>query len=345
MEQILLNTSPSYAVSVGEGFIVTAGELLKKLTDAEKVMIVSDENVFDLYGKKLLSSLREEGFRYCAFIMKPGEGSKSPSNLFALWNALAENGFTREDTVLSLGGGVVSDLGGFAAATFMRGIRHVIFSTTLLSMADASVGGKTAVDLKAGKNMAGAFYEPAAVFCDTSALSTLPKRLYADGMAEIIKCGMIRSEELLFSLYGDPSSEEMIAKAIRIKKEFVEADEKDLGARHLLNFGHTLAHAAEKLSGGKLSHGRAVAAGMYLTTRASAANGLCTPVTLDFLGKLLDKYELPKSFPFTVRELCAAAMNDKKREGDFITLVVPEGLGKAALRKLPADRLYDFYSE
>lgn len=344
MEKIRINTSPTYTVHIGAGLIENAGAAVKELLSSEKVMIVSDENVFGLYGKKLLASLRGEGLRPCAFIVKPGEAAKSPSDLLALWNTLAENGFTRNDTLLSLGGGVVSDLGGFAAATYMRGMPHVIFSTTLLSMADASVGGKTAIDLKAGKNMAGAFYEPRAVFCDTDALATLPKHVYADGMAEIIKCGMIRSEALLFSLYGSPSVEEMIASAIRIKKEFVEADEKDEGARHLLNFGHTLAHAAETLSSGRLSHGRAVAAGMYLTTQASIRGGICTPVTLDFLEKILNKYELPRSFPFTLRELCAAALNDKKREGGDITLVLPEGIGKASLKKMPADRMYDFFA-
>ncbi len=342
MEQITVNTAAPYTVYVGAGLSDHAGEEVEKLVRSEKIMVVSDENVFGLYGKKMLASLRERGFKCCAFIVSPGERSKDPSKLLALWDALAENGFSRSDTLLSFGGGVVSDLGGLAAATYMRGMKHVIFSTTLLSMADASVGGKNAVDLKYGKNMVGTFYSPAAVFCDTDLLDTLPENVYREGIAEIIKCGMICSEELLFSLHGEPSSESLIAKAVRVKKEYVEKDENDNLERHMLNFGHTLAHAAETLSDGRLSHGKAVAAGMYRMTSAAVKNGFCTPVTLDILNKILDKYKLPKSFPFSDSELCAAALNDKKRAGKTITLILPTGIGKARLYDLPADRLYDF---
>lgn len=345
MEKIKINTVPSYTVELGHGLTEKAGELIKSYTSSDRIMIVSDENVFGLHGKKLLAALRAAGYKCGSFVIKPGETSKTSSTLFALWEALASNGFTRNDTVLSFGGGVVSDLGGFAAATYMRGIKHIIFSTSLLSMADASVGGKTAIDLKAGKNLAGTFYAPQAVFCDISLLSTLPPTVYGDGMAEIIKCGMIRSESLLFTVFGNPSAEKIIAEAIKIKKEYVELDEKDTGERHMLNFGHTLAHAAETLSSGRLSHGRAVAAGMYTMTEAAIKNGLCTPVTLDILGNILDKYKLPRTFPFTLRELCAAALNDKKRIGDRVNVILPTGIGKAIIKELPSEALYDFLSK
>ncbi len=344
METITVNTVPSYNVCIKSGLTDRAGEEVRKLVDSEKIMVVTDENVFALYEKKLLASLRAQGFTCCAYIIAPGERSKTPSKLLGIWNALAENGFTRSDTLLSYGGGVVSDLGGFAAATYMRGMKHIIFPTTLLAMSDASVGGKNAVDLTYGKNMAGTFYAPKAVFCDTAVLDTLPENVYCEGMAEIIKCGMICSEELLFAAHGAPSNEKLIAQAVKVKKTYVEQDEKDVGARHMLNFGHTLAHAAETLSEGRMPHGKAVAAGMYVMTEAAVKNGLCTPVTLDVLNKILDIYKLPKSFPFSVRELCAAALNDKKRAGNTITLVIPTGLGRAELFDIAADKLFAFLS-
>lgn len=344
MKQITVNTAPPYGIYAERGLISKAGELIKPLTEAGKLMIVSDETVFDLYGGVFLDSLRDSGYKCGTFIIEPGERSKNGGNLLSLWETLAENGFSRSDAVVSLGGGVVSDLGGFAAASYMRGIAHVIFPTTLLSMADASVGGKTAIDLNAGKNLAGAFYTPLAVFCDTAALDTLPGDVYADGMAEIIKCGMISSPELLRFITENRSPEELIYTAVTIKKDLAEADERDVGARRLLNFGHTLAHAAETLSGGALTHGRAVAAGMYLITSAAVKRGFCVPEAADILGGLLDLYKLPKSFPFSLREVCQTAFSDKKRSGNTLTLVLPARVGKAVLHEIPADGLYDFLS-
>ena len=344
MEKIAINTLPGYTVTIGGGLAQNAGTLLSGIASPEKLMVISDENVFPLYGKKILSSLTSSGFQCFSRVFTPGEKTKSPENLFLLWNLLAQNGFSRSDAVLSLGGGVISDLGGFAAATYMRGIKHFIFPTTLLSMADASVGGKTAIDLPNGKNLAGAFYAPSAVFCDPTVLDTLPAENRAEGMAEIIKCGMIGSAALFSSLSATPSAEEMIRAAVQIKKRFTESDEKDNGERKKLNFGHTLAHAAETLSEGNMSHGKAVAAGMYAVTKASVKNGICPSDVLTALEKLLDRYALPKVFPFSLQELCMAARNDKKRSGGTVTLVLPKKIGEAILQRVPIDRLYDFFT-
>ena len=298
MNEIKIRTSPAYSVFTGSGFIDQAGTLIKKYVSVCKALIISDETVFSLYGERLVNSLLSDGFNCEKYIIAPGEQSKSAENLFSLWNTLQNKNFTRSDLIISLGGGVVSDLGGFAAATYMRGIKHIIFSTTLLSMADAGVGGKTAINLNGRKNTVGTFYEPAAVFCDTDTLKTLPENIYADGMAEIIKCGFICSPELLTDIENNASVEKLLSQAVEIKKYFVELDEKDTGIRHKLNFGHTLAHSAEMLSNGTISHGSAVAMGMAEITAAAVRHGLCEKNVENTLLTLLKKYNLPSKLPF-----------------------------------------------
>ena len=237
---------------------------------------------------------------------------------------------------------MVGDLAGFAAATFLRGIPFLQLPTTLLAAVDSSVGGKTAIDLRGGKNLAGAFYQPSAVLCDLDTLDTLPQETFADGCAEVIKYGMLGDPGLLDRLEGAdfrPDPEEVVARCVARKRDLVEQDEFDTGARQLLNLGHTVGHGIEACSGYAVSHGKAVAMGMVLVTRAAVSFGLCPPAVLPRLEALLRQHHLPTETPYPARALYEKTLSDKKRAGDTITLVVPTAWGKSQLRQLPVGEL------
>ena len=246
--------------------------------------------------------------------------------------------------LVALGGGVVGDLGGFAAAVYQRGIPFVQMPTTLLAMVDASVGGKTAIDLEAGKNLAGAFHQPSLVICDVECLNTLPPEIFADGMAEVIKYAFIRDRALFDKLQGDAAADmaETIRLCVEDKRVLVEEDETDKGARQLLNLGHTVGHAIEACSSFTISHGSAVAMGMVIITRAAENMGICQAGTLAALTALLETYHLPTECPFTTEQLYAIALSDKKRAGGSITLVVPYGVADSRLVTVPVDALESY---
>ncbi|MBE6630775.1 MAG: 3-dehydroquinate synthase [Ruminococcaceae bacterium] len=348
MKKIVIKASRTYEVQVEKNLLASAGASLAALLPPPRtVMVVSDDTVFALWGEKLTASLRAAGYTVKEFVIPHGEKSKTPETLFALWNALAAEGLTRSDLLAALGGGVVGDIVGFAAATYLRGIPFVQFPTTLLAMVDSSVGGKTAVDLPAGKNLVGAFNQPIGVFCDTDTLSTLPPEIYADGCAEVIKYGYINDPALLEMLEkdfsGDP--EEVIARCVCDKRDVVEADERDTGVRQLLNLGHTAGHAVEHCSNFTLSHGSSVAIGMVVMTRAAIAAGLCDPAVLPHMLQMLERYHLPVTCPFTASELAAVAMGDKKRNGKKITLVLPRTKGESILYPIDAKDLEAFFAK
>lgn len=343
MKTVTVKASKQYDVLIAKGLLQQAGERIAAVHKCCSCMLVSDETVWALYGARVMQSLENSGFTVHTFIIKPGEASKSTNNLILLWETLAEKQITRSDLLVALGGGVVGDLTGFAAATFLRGIDYVQIPTTLLAMVDSSVGGKTAVDLAHGKNLAGAFYQPHLVLCDTDTLQTLPDSIFADGMAEVIKYGFINRPALLQMLKNtDTPIEDIIALCVEDKKEIVEADERDNGCRQLLNLGHTLAHGIELNSDYTVSHGSAVAIGMVLITKSAVKAGLCRRDTLDILLALLKKYNLPTDTEFTCEQLCEAALEDKKRKGGFITLVIPVETGKSELQKRRIDELPNF---
>lgn len=342
MKTITVNASKKYEVRIEDGLLQKAGQHIAEIHKPCPCMLVSDETVFALYGQTVVNSLQNAGFAVQTFLIKPGESSKSTENLVKLWEYLAECKITRSDLLVALGGGVVGDLTGFAAATFLRGIRFVQLPTTLLAMVDSSVGGKTAVDLQHGKNLAGAFYQPSLVLCDPTALNTLSSGIFADGMAEVIKYGFINRPDLLKILQNDYDIADIIALCVEDKRDIVETDERDNGCRQLLNLGHTLAHGIELHSDYTVSHGSAVATGMVLITKAAIANGLCGTDTLDILLQLLNKFALPTETIYTCEQLCEAALEDKKRKGGFITLVVPTQTGKSELKKMSVDALPGF---
>ena len=331
-----------YSVVVGSG--LDYGKLALNAKKPCKVIIVSDDNVFPLYGDAAVGSFRESGYQTGSYVLKNGEASKTLATVTDLLGFLANEKLTRGDMLVALGGGVVGDITGFVSAIYLRGIDYVQIPTTILAAVDSSVGGKTGVDLSAGKNLVGAFHQPVVVLCDTNVFATLPKTVYADGMAEVIKHGMIADKEMLVSL-NDLSINEICRRNIEIKARLVEQDEFDTGVRRLLNFGHTVGHALEAVSNYRISHGSAVAVGMTVITRAGVRSALTDSACMGDLVKALGCYGLPARCDFAGKELADAALHDKKRSGGTITLVIPKKTGQAGLCDIPVEQLEDFITK
>lgn len=334
----------TYRIIAERGSLSALGSLAAETLRPCRALIVSDDRVFPLYGKAAADSLAAAGFVTAApFVFPHGEQSKTFAVLEALLAHLAEEEMTRSDVLFALGGGVTGDLTGFAAAVWLRGVRFVQIPTSLLAMVDSSVGGKTAVDLPAGKNLAGAFHEPSLVVCDPDLLATLPEECFADGMAEIVKMGMLGDAELLPLLKAGAKSRltEVIVRAVSDKRDVVSRDLYDRGERQKLNFGHTFGHAIELLSDYGVSHGQAVASGMALITNFAVKSGFCPPETNEMLLDLLRQYALPAELwrEYSPDVLCRAALHDKKRRGGGITLVLPRSAGSCELREFPVDGL------
>ena len=357
MKVISVKTSTEYNVYIGSGLAGRVGEMLAETTSPCTAFVISDENVFRLYGERVLASLANAGFRTGTFVFEPGEQSKNIETYGKIVEKMAREKLTRSDVVIALGGGVTGDISGFAAATFLRGIKYVQVPTTLLAAVDSSVGGKTAIDLNAGKNLLGAFWQPAAVFCDTDTFSTLPEAEYLNGCAEIIKYGMLGSEELFESVAALPVSlhyDAVVAKCVDMKREIVENDEFDRGGRMVLNLGHTVGHAIENKSGYRVHHGMAVAAGMCVITRAAENLAFAEKGTAERLLRVIRDYGLPDGtsapagFPeeelagFSAESLFEAAMNDKKASGSKLTLAVPKRVGECALLTIEKSEFIDW---
>ena len=282
--------------------------------------------------------MQKAGFDVTSFTFPHGEQSKNLSVYADILNALAARHLSRKGLVVALGGGVVGDMAGFAAATYLRGVRFVQIPTTLLSQVDSSVGGKTAVDLPAGKNLVGAFCQPSLVLCDPHALSTLPDPVFYDGCAEVIKAAMLKSHAFFEDLQKTPPREQlehMLEFCISMKRDVVEEDEFDTGARQYLNLGHTFGHAVEAASAFSISHGCAVAIGMVMMTRAAVKKGYCKEDTLEQLIALLKQYHLPTEVPYPALSLLGIVRSDKKTMGGTVTLVVPEKIGRCMLVPVP----------
>ena len=307
-----------------------------------RAAVISDDAVFALYGAAAEKALTDAGFQVDHFLFPHGEQQKNLSTYGQVLNFLCDRRFTRSDFLVALGGGVVGDLAGFAAATYQRGIPYIQVPTTLLSMVDSSVGGKTAVDLEHGKNQAGCFYQPSLVLCDPSLLNTLPEREYRAGCAEIIKYAMLYSEDFLRELEKTPVREQferVISVCVGMKRDVVRGDEFDRGQRALLNLGHTVGHAVEACSGFTLLHGEGVAIGMAIITRAAVEKGLCTPETLPRLLAVLERYGLPTETDYSLTDILAAAAADKKRTDDVTKFIVPERVGHCRVEPVPADEV------
>lgn len=335
----------SYDVLIGEGLLKKTGEILKEYMSPCSAVLVTDSNVDSLYAGGVEQSLKKAGFNTFKFVFPHGEGSKNLGVLAELLEFMAANGITRSDLTVALGGGVTGDLAGFASAVYMRGIRFVQIPTTFLAAIDSSVGGKTGVNLKAGKNLAGAFWQPELVICDTESFNTLSREVMADGIAEAIKYGVIKDKNLFDTFCeGDwrDLTQKIVARCVEIKGEVVNKDELDKGERQLLNFGHTLGHAIEKLSGYTVAHGHGVAVGMVLITRAAERRGIAEKGSLNSLIVALKKQGLPVSCDYYAAQLTEAALSDKKRTGEKINLIVPRRIGEAEIMPLPVEELAAF---
>ncbi len=342
MNTVTVTASKNYSVKIGPGLLSTLGPEAAALNKAEKVLILSDSNVFLHHGATAVKSLENVGFSVFTHIIPPGEESKNGTQYLSLLNTLAENRLSRSDLIVALGGGVVGDLAGFAAATYLRGIRFIQVPTTLLAAVDSSVGGKTAIDLPAGKNLCGAFWQPSLVLCDTDTLSTLPPEIFRDGCAEVIKYGILYDPDLFAHLEEmglNFDREAVITQCVALKRDVVALDEFDTGARMKLNLGHTFGHAIEANSDFTVSHGQAVAIGMAMAARA----GRC-PDT-DRILACLEKFGLPTTTDYSAQMLLETALSDKKRTGGTIHLILPRSIGHCDIVPTPVEQLKSIFEE
>ncbi len=345
MTTVHITASLEYDVLIERGILDRAGELVKPVLKGKTICIVSDDNVFPIYGERVMKSFENAGFRAVSFVFPHGEKSKSISVYTELLEFLLENRFTRSDSLVALGGGVVGDLTGFAAATYQRGIRFIQIPTTLLAMVDSSVGGKTAVNLEHGKNQVGAFYQPSMVICDPETLKTLPQEQFLCGCGEIIKYAVFGSREFFNQLKShdvEAQLEYVITKSVEMKRDVVAQDERDTGARMILNLGHTIGHAIEACSNFEVLHGQGVAIGMAVISRAANKMGYLSDEDLGEIISLIKQYGLPTETDFSAEQLYGAALADKKADDDSITIVVPTAIGHAELKKIPKAELYDW---
>ena len=342
MTVIHVSAGKGYDVCVAPGLLHQTGALTAQVSKAKTVAIISDDKVFPLYGKTVAESLEGAGFRVVSFVFPNGEQSKTLQTYGEILNFLAQNRLSRTDLIAALGGGVVGDMAGFAAATYLRGIDFIQIPTTLLAAVDSSVGGKTAVDLPAGKNLVGAFAQPRLVLCDPDTFQTLDPAVFRDGCAEVIKYGLMTDAAFFYSLaetHVKDQIEPVIAACVRMKRDLVEQDEFDTGARRLLNLGHSIGHAVEASSDFAITHGSAVAIGMAAITRAAVKRNICTPDVLTSVLAILEQYKLPTELPYSAQTLLQAAAADKKIAGGRIHLILPEAVGRCRVEPVPVEQL------
>lgn len=344
MKVINVNASKNYDVIIGKGLLGSLGERCVSLLGKSRAVIVTDTNVKPYWLDAAKKSLQLAGIETSVFVFPAGEESKSKETLFELLEFMAESKITRSDFIVALGGGVTGDMTGLAASLYLRGIPFVQVPTSLLAAVDSSVGGKTAVNLKAGKNLMGAFYQPSLVLCDTNTFSTLPDEEFANGMAEVIKYGVIFDKELFDKVCGGDVKSDMeniIARCVELKRDVVAKDEFDKGDRQLLNFGHTMAHSIEKCSNFEIPHGSAVAIGMVIAAKASYALGWSEEDCTAAIIEANQNNKLPCECTYEPKDLADVALSDKKRTGGTINFVVPKAMGECVLKKIPVETLYE----
>ena len=338
MNKFTVSTKRPYDILIGQDILKDAGKYIRERIDPCKICLVTDSKVNGLYSQVLTTSLIEHGFQTCKVVFPEGEHSKTMNTYSNILEALADEGMSRSDLIVALGGGVVGDLSGFAASSYMRGIRYIQIPTTYLATVDSSVGGKTGINLLNGKNLAGAFWQPSLVISDYKTFDTLNDDELLNGVAEAVKSGMVAENTLIDKvLHRDYAY--VIERCVSIKKSIVEADERDTGMRQLLNFGHTIGHCIEKISSFSVSHGHAVAKGMVAESKAAFKMRLTENDVSVYLADILGSCGFDLSIPYDPDEMYYYAHNDKKIDGDSITIVVPEIIGKCRLHKLPLSEL------
>ncbi|GGC81143.1 3-dehydroquinate synthase [Enterococcus wangshanyuanii] len=341
----------SYDLTIEKGLLTEIGPWAATIWSPQKVVIITDTNVQPLYGAQVETSLKNAGFETATFVIEAGEQSKSLKVAADLYDFLAEEGLTRSDGIIALGGGVVGDLAGFVASTYMRGLHFLQVPTTLLAQVDSSIGGKTAVNTSKAKNLVGTFAQPDGVLIDPNTLNTLELRRVQEGISEIIKSAAIADKQLwqqLAALKDEHDllvhATEIIAACCKIKRKVVEEDELDHGVRLLLNFGHTIGHALENTAGyGNLTHGEGVAIGMLQITRIAEEKGLTPVGTTEQLSQMIQKFHLPiSSENWDKQALYNALTHDKKTRGGKINIILLEAIGEAKIVRIPIEEMKSY---
>lgn len=372
MEKVKVTTrEKAYEIHIESGLLSKLPEVFKEKYSGKKIALVSDNNVYKIYGESFKAGLVKAGFEVTEIFFNAGEENKNISTLSQIYSVLAENFFTRSDIVVALGGGVTGDMAGLAAATFLRGMGFIQIPTTLLAMVDSSIGGKVAVDLPQGKNLVGAFYQPDAVYTDPQLLKTLPDLQFSDGMAELLKHGFIRDRNLfntlilkdVINLEHEPESiaglrsllsdkmDYIIKESCIIKRDIVEQDVNDNGIRQLLNFGHTIGHAIERVQNySGYTHGQAISIGMVIMTRLTEKMGLTKAGKSRIIENALKMHNLPVFDPaLDIKSVTEAIKIDKKARSGSITIAYIEEIGQGKLLKLDIkdleDKINDVYND
>lgn len=335
----------SYPIIIEKGLINRVSEEIRKVYKGKKIFIITDDNVNKYYGGKISGELKKNDFEVKLLALKPGEETKNFNTLPIVYNELLDFNLTRSDLIIALGGGVIGDLAGFVASTYLRGVDFVQIPTSLLAQVDSSVGGKVAVDLDRGKNLVGSFYHPKCVLIDPEVLNTLDNRFFIDGMAEVIKYGCIKDKQFFDYLEKMENNQQLINnmevvihKCCDIKRKVVENDEKDKGERMLLNFGHTLGHAIEQYYNyTKYSHGEGVAIGMYVISKISEEKGLTKKGTSQRIKDILVKYNLPYELDVNIEETLEAINLDKKKLGNDLNVIILKEIGNSEIYKTTAE--------
>ncbi|MGF7059119.1 3-dehydroquinate synthase [Brassicibacter mesophilus] len=340
-----------YDIVIQKGLFKNIGKNIKKIYNNKKIVVMTDHNVEDIYGDALRDSLEAEGFKVETIVVAAGESSKSLEVLQQVYTRLIDANVTRGDMIIAFGGGVIGDLCGFAAATYLRGVKFIQIPTTLLAQIDSSIGGKVAVNHSKGKNLIGSFYHPEIVLIDPELLKTLDDKFLYDGMAEVIKYGCIKDKNLFNNLLEYNSADELfrdIEKIIftccSIKKYVVESDERDIGMRMLLNFGHTLGHGIEKYYNyEKFTHGEAIAIGMYNITKRSEELGITSKGITDSIEKLLKNWRLPYKLPdVDKQQILNTIFLDKKSDADYINLILLKNIGDSIIKRVHKEEMIKY---
>lgn len=329
----------SYDIIIQKGLLNNLSKEIKEVFKGRKIFILTDKNVDKFYGDRVINNLSNAGYNTKKLVLEPGEETKAFFTLPKIYDELLNFKFTRSDLILTLGGGVIGDLGGFVASTFLRGVPFIQIPTTLLAQVDSSVGGKVGVDLDKGKNLVGSFYHPKKVIIDPEVLESLRDRVFNDGMAEVIKYGCIKDAKFFHKLSEYKNKEEVmnnieyiIHNCCKIKKKVVEKDEKDTGERMLLNFGHTIGHAIEQYYNyKKYTHGEAVAIGMYEITKISEASGETEKGTTEIIKNILIKYSLPYKLDVDINKIREAISLDKKNIDNKLNLIFINKIGESKI--------------
>jgi len=345
-----LNTT-KYDILIEKGIIQVIGNEIKKIYDGTQIAIITDKNVYSLYGNQLNNSLVKTNFQTNFIIIEPGEKSKSIQMLEHVYSKLIDFKITRSDMIIAFGGGVIGDLGGFAASTYLRGIDYIQIPTTLLAQVDSSIGGKVAINLNQGKNLIGSFYHPKKVFIDPNILNTLPIKFIKDGLGEVIKYACIKNlslYELLINIKSNAqlfeNMDEIILTCCNIKKEIVEQDEMDIGIRMILNFGHTIGHAIENYYNYETyTHGEAVSMGMYYITKKSEALGYTALGTSDKIKEILDNFDIEYNLPvMDMVYISKLVSKDKKNISGNINLILLKEIGESFMDQIPMNNIDNF---